>query len=161
MSDFLDKFRSKAAASLLRDNPSDPNINVDDKISLGVLLRVVAEADEKFLPEEEAKIEEILKAYNVVAPEWIPYVMSAVKQAADERIDLHKFTREVSNNLEYDMRVALIETLFRVACVDKDLDNNELEVIRKIAGLFHVTHKDFIDSKIKVKKEFGLEVAGG
>ena len=40
------------------------------------------------------------------------------------------------------------------------LDNSELEVIRKISGLFHVEHKDFIDAKIKIKKEFDLDTAG-
>jgi hypothetical protein len=34
-----------------------------------------------------------------------------------------------------------------------------METIRKISGLFHIAHKDFINAKIKIKKEFGLDVA--
>lgn len=53
-----------------------------------------------------------------------------------------------------------MENLFRVACADKDLDDSELEVVRKISGLFNVAHKDFIDTKIRIKKEFGLDTVG-
>ena len=62
--------------------------------------------------------------------------------------------------MSYEIKIKILENLFRIACVDKDLDDRELEVIRKISGLFKLTHKDFIDSKIKVKKEFGLDTAG-
>ena len=36
----------------------------------------------------------------------------------------------------------------------------EHEMIRKISGLLRIDHKDFIDIKIRVKKEFGLDTAG-
>ena len=58
------------------------------------------------------------------------------------------------------MKKNIVENLFRVACVDGELAYEEEEVIRKIAGLFLLDHKDFIDAKIKVKKEFGLDTAG-
>ena len=86
-------------------------------------------------------------------------VMASIKEAAIERIDLHHFTREVGKNLSYDVRKSVIETLFRVACCDDELDHNEVETIRKISGLFNVAHKDFINAKITIKKEFGLDVA--
>ncbi len=158
MGGFLDNFRNKIISSVWKD-ASEPRVdNIDDKLALGVLLWVVAEADGKFMPEEEEKIKGILKAYSKLSDKDILIVLSSIHQAAEERVDLHRFTKEVSANLDYAMRVKIVEELFRVACVDKDLDNNELEVIRKIAGLFHLTHKDFIAAKIKIKKECGLDV---
>jgi uncharacterized tellurite resistance protein B-like protein len=85
--------------------------------------------------------------------------MASIKEAARERIDLHRFTREVGKNLSYDVRKSVIETLFRVACCDEELDHNEIEIIRKISGLFHIAHKDFINAKKTVKREFGLDTA--
>jgi uncharacterized tellurite resistance protein B-like protein len=72
---------------------------------------------------------------------------------------LYRFTHEVSENLPYNIKISIIESLFRVAYCDKDLDHNETEIIRKISGLFQIAHKDFIDTKIKTKKEFGLDTA--
>lgn len=161
MAGVFDKFRKKVISSVWQDAPAQPQPkNIDDKIALGVLLWAVAEADEKFLPEEKEKIKEILKRHGKVSEEDIPIVLSSIQEAAEQRIDLYHFTSEVSDNLVYSVRISIIEELFRVACVDEDLDDNELEVIRKISELFHISHKDFIEAKIRVKKEFGLDTAG-
>ena len=160
MGGFLDQFRKKVISSVWKDKADEAHVQaIDDKIALGVLLWVVAEADEKFLPEEEEKIKEVLTTHAKIASRDMPTILASIKQAAEERIDLFRFTHEVSENLPRDIKISIIENLFRVACVDKDLDNFELETIRKIAGLFKIEHRAFIDAKIKIKKEFGLKTA--
>jgi len=161
MAGFLDKFRNNVVSSVWKDKRDEPKvIDIDDKIALGVLLWVVAEADEKFLAKEDEKIKEILTtSHSKISEEEIETVLASIKEAARERMDLHRFTREVSNDLPYEVRISIIETLFRVACCDEELDHKEMETIRKISGLFHIAHKDFINAKISIKKEFGLDVA--
>ena len=160
MAGFLDVFRNKITASLRKDSEVRERKDIDDKIALGVLLWVVAEADKKFLPEEEEEIGNILREYSSIDKDQIPLVLNSVKEAARERIDLYAFTSELSLKLKYKARISIVEELFRVACADKDLDDNELETIRKISGLFHLSHSDFINAKIRVKKEFGMDTAG-
>lgn len=161
MAGFLDQFRNNVISNVWKDRPDEPGVkDVDDKIALGVLLWIVAEADDKFLPEEEEKIREVLTSYSKISKEDIPTVLASIREAAKERIDLYRFTHEISQDLAYDIKISIIENLFRVACVDKDLDDSELEAIRKISGLFKIESSDFIDAKIKVKKEFGLATAG-
>jgi uncharacterized tellurite resistance protein B-like protein len=158
MAGFLDKFRKSVISSVRKEDAEGSKvINIDDKIALGVLLWVVAEADSKFLPEEEEKIKEILLSYSKIPKEDLAFVLASVKEASRERIDLYTFTREVNQGLPFDVKISIIENLFRIACVDKELDDNELETIRKISGLFNIPHKDFIETKIKIKKESGLE----
>ena len=70
--------------------------DIDDKIALGVLLWVVAEADEKFLAHEDEKIKEILILHSKIPEEEISTVLASIKEAARERIDLYRFTREVN-----------------------------------------------------------------
>ena len=158
MAGFLDSFRKKVITSVWKEEKDKPRvIDIDDKIALGVLLWVVAEADEKFLATEDEKIREILATYSKISEEEIEAVMASTREAARERIDLHRFTREVTKELPYNVKLSIIETLFRVACCDKELDHEETEIIRKISGLFQISHKDFINAKITIKKEFGLE----
>ncbi len=161
MAGFLDKFRNNVVSSVWKDKKDEPKvIDIDDKIALGVLLWIVAEADEKFLAKEDEKIKEILTtSHSKISEEEIETVLASIKEAARERVDLHRFTSEVSNDLPYEVRISIIETLFRVACCDEELDHKEMETIRKISGLFHIAHKDFINAKITIKKEFGLDVA--
>ena len=160
MAGFLDKFRGNVVSSVWKDKEDIPKaIDIDDKIALGVLLWVVAEADDKFCAKEDEKIREILATHSKISDEELETVLASIKEAASERIGLHRFTREVSKGLSYEMRKSIIETLFHVACCDEDLDHNEMETIRKISGLFHLSHKDFINAKIKAKKEFGIDTA--
>jgi len=154
---FLDKFRGNVITSVWKDKRDEPRVkDIDDKIALGVLLWVVAEADDKFLAKEDEKIRDILTTYSKISGEEIETVLASIKEAARERIDLYRFTREVSKDLPYEVKLSIIETLFRVACCDEELDHKEMETIRKISGLFHISHKDFINAKITIKKEFGL-----
>ena len=160
MAGFLDQFRQNVVTSLWKDKPEEPKVkdkDIDDKIALGVLLWVVAEADKKFLPDEEKKIKEILVSYGKISEKDLPIVLATVKQAAKERVGLQRFTSEVSGSLPYSIKISIIETLFRVACVDKDLDYYETETMAKIANLFHIDHKDFIDAKMRIKKEYGIK----
>ena len=161
MAGFLNQFRKRVVSSVWSDQTIDPpKEDVDDKIALGALLWVVAEADNKFLPQEEAKIKEVLSNYAKISEKDLSIVLAAVKEAARESIDLYQFTSEISRDLIYAQRVVIIEQLFRVACADKELDEKELELIREVSSLFHLSHRDFIDAKIKAKKEFGLGTAG-
>ena len=160
MSGFLDQFRKSVISSVLKENgETRTREDVDDKIALGVLLWVVAEADDKFLPEEREKIKEILTSYGKVPPGDWPYILNSIEQAAAQRIDLYRFTREVSKDLPYKVKVSIVENLFRIACADLELAYDEVEMIRKIAGLFRVDHKEFINAKLKIKKEFNIETS--
>ena len=166
MSDFFNNFRQNIISIIYPEGHEDARGEsqsddaVDNLIALGVLLWVVAQADEKFLPEEKAKIGDVLSSYGEISEEDMPIVLRAVEEASINRIDLHAFTGEVGKNLSFKAKIGIIENLFRVACIDQDLDHEEQEAIRKISGLLHVDHKDFIDAKIRVKKEFGLDTAG-
>jgi uncharacterized tellurite resistance protein B-like protein len=149
--------RLKEAILPEKDSQDDP-AQVDNLIALGVLLWVVAEADEKFLPEETEAIKEILRVHAEINQQDMSIVLRAVKEASITRIDLYEFAKEINQTLKREERVNILEHLFQVACADQDLDNEELEIIRKISGLLQIEHDQFISTKIKVKKDFGLEV---
>ena len=163
MSDFLNNFRQKIIAAVYPQEPQkaeQPSDTIDNLISLGVLLWEVAQADEKFLPSEESRLKEILKVYGKIEDEDMPIVLRAIKEASIDRIDLHTFTKEVGRDISFDVKISILEDLFRIACADEELDNAEHEMIRKISGLLQIDHRDFIDAKIRVKKEFGMDTAG-
>ena len=105
---------------------------------------------------EKDEIRHVLKEFSAVKEEDIPLIMASIEMAAKERIDLYSFTSEVSANLNREKKNDILKILFRIACIDKDLDLAEHEIIRTISNLFRLDHKEFIDAKIEVKKELGL-----
>ena len=162
MPGILNIFRDKISDILWKDNLQKPdNHQIDSKIALGVLLWVVADADSKFLPEEKLQIEQILTKNSAVEKRDIPIVMESIKQAKEESIDLYRFTSEIKKGLAYREKTDILKYLFSIACSDGDLDNNELELIRKISDLLGISHSDFVNEKIKIKKECGIKTAGG
>ncbi|HEC70132.1 MAG TPA: TerB family tellurite resistance protein [Candidatus Omnitrophica bacterium] len=154
MGSFLDKFRNKILASFSHKEDLD---RLNEFFSLGVLLWEVAFADKKFLPQEEERLKQILSSYTKISSENISLVLASIKEASQERIDLYTFTHEINIQLSYSAKLRIIEELFRVACIDKELDERELELIREISELLHISHKDFIEAKIRIKKELGLK----
>lgn len=124
-------------------------------VILGVLLNRVAYADEKISEEEERCIERILCARGASRDE-AALVTAASREAADKRPDIQGFTREV-NKKPYEERIRVVELLFEVALADSDLAPIELAAVRQVAGLLWVSHKDFIEAKLRVKKTLKLQ----
>ena len=128
--------------------------DIDRQIILGVLLQAtgaVAEADGKFLPEEEKEIKQILLSYLKINEEDFPVVLTAIRQSAIEGVDCCQFAETANKNLPADIKISIIEDLFRVACVDKDLNSKEIEIIKKIADIFQISVQDFAE-QVKRKR---------
>ena len=139
----------------LADLPAERRRKIEEAVILGVLMQLVAHADEDFTAQEERAIEKALQKEGEISPQEAALVLAAAKEARENRVEIQGFTREVSRR-PYAERVHVIEHLFHIAYADKKLSLVELEQIRKIAKLFWLTHKDFIDAKLKVAGALGL-----
>jgi len=162
MIDFFKNFKEKVLTAAVETDKEEirEEKNVEYLISLGVLLWIVAQADDEFLPEEEEAICSVLQSYSDISDEDMPIILRTIKEAEVMRVDVHEFTRDIRKHLERDARIHIIDHLFRVACADKDLAQEEHEMIRKVSGLLGLDHKEFIASKIKIKREFGMDTVG-
>lgn len=162
MSGIFDKFRKDVISSVWKKEEEAMKLDheVDDLIALGVLLWEVAQADDQFLPEEKDKLSEVLQKYGNVRDADMNIVLRSIEEASIQKIDLHTFTSEINKDLVREVKIEILENLFRVACCDQDLDEKEHEIIRKVANLLRLDHQEFINAKIKVKKEFGLDTLG-
>jgi len=68
-----------------------------------------------------------------------------------------EFTSLINKGFSYEQKVKVVEHLWEVAFSDASLDKYEEHMVRKIAGLIYVSHKDFIDAKLRVKKKLSLQ----
>jgi uncharacterized tellurite resistance protein B-like protein len=82
---------------------------------------------------------------------------SALLQFAEEKIrdatGYYEFTSLINKGFTYEQKVRVIENLWEIAFMDKYLDKHEEHMVRRIADLIYVEHKDFIDAKLRVKKK--------
>ena len=70
---------------------------------------------------------------------------AAVRQR--ESHSLHEFTHQLRTQLEPDARGELIEWFWRVGFADGRLDRHEEHLVRRLADLLGVPHREFIRRK--------------
>jgi len=71
--------------------------------------------------------------------------------------DYHQFTSLMAKNFTQSQKIKVIEYLWSVAYSDERLDMYEEHMVRRIADLIYVSHKDFLQAKHRVKQQLGLE----
>ena len=106
------------------------------------------EVDEK---EEAAVLDALQQKFDLPAPE----AQSLLKLAHEETkgaTDYHQFTHLIAKHYPQDKKIKLIEFLWSVAYADGVLDKYEEHMVRRIADLIHVSHKDFMQAKHKFEK---------
>jgi len=75
------------------------------------------------------------------------------EEEKNQSTDYHQFTCLIAKHYTQRQKVELIESLWRVAFADKVLDKYEEHMVRKISDLIHVSHKDFIQARLRVEAE--------
>jgi uncharacterized tellurite resistance protein B-like protein len=64
----------------------------------------------------------------------------------------YPFTSLINQNFSQEQKEYLIELMWRAAYADKDLSAHELHLMRKIAGLLHVSDNAYILAKLRAKQ---------
>ncbi len=136
-------------------NPSDTSGEIPDhslQIATAALLIEMMRADSEISEDEKAIISQSIRSKFSLSDEEI----SALLKLAEDRIwaatGYHEFTSLMNKGFTYQQKIKVIEHLWKVAYADNILDKHEEYMVRKIAGLIYVSHKDFIEAKLRVKK---------
>jgi uncharacterized tellurite resistance protein B-like protein len=66
--------------------------------------------------------------------------------------DVFQFTQLVNAHYSHDDKIQLTENLWLVAYADGRIDKYEEQFVRKVSGLLHVAHSDFIKAKMRAKR---------
>lgn len=127
----------------------------DLQYATAALLLEVAKADFEQDDLERALIIAMLRDTFDLSGEALEELIQMADSATTQATDVYQFTQLVNEHYHYADKTRLIENLWKVAFADGRLDRYEEQFIRKVAGLLHVAHSDFIKAKIDVLE--GLE----
>ena len=98
--------------------------------------------DDGFADAERAAIRRLLAdRYHLTGPETDALIRSA-SEAQDHSVGLYRQIRRITDGYDAQGRIALIEMLWEVAYADGRLDPDEDALVRRIAGLVHVSDQD-------------------
>ena len=130
------------------DEPQDGNTIVLAAVSL---MLEVARSDSGGEQVEHDLIRGILTNEFKVESELIDNLLEAGVEKVEDATDLFQFTQLINDQYSHEQKEGLIYAMWRVALADGKVQAIEDHIIRRVAGLIHVSHSDFIRLKLKAR----------
>ena len=115
------------------------------------LLLAVSNADNIIEPVEIQIIKDIIGDFFKIEADTLDKTVTDCIQQLNQSTDLYEFGKILNNNFSYQDKVDFICCTFEVAFSDKSMHYMEEHVIKKIANILQVEHKDLIESKNEIK----------
>ena len=122
------------------------------KLATAALLVEMMRQDNKVQEEERIMVKKILREKFRLGSDETEKLFSLAQQEAEEAVDYHQFTSLIAREYSQAQKIKIIEYLWTIAYADKKLDPLEEHMIRRIADLIYVSHKDFIKTKHRAQK---------
>lgn len=126
------------------------NQNAIDKVCAALLIEV-AFADNNFSEDERSGLTKDLQVTYSLSEEEINEILQSAEKTIKESTSLYTYTRSVNDTFEYSKKIELIKGMWKIAYSDGTLDKYEEHLIRKVSDLIHLSHSDFINTKLEAK----------
>lgn len=116
------------------------------------LLIEVTRADAEIKEEERGMVASAVRKTFGLAPEETEELIRMAEEEVRESASFYQFTALINKGFSYDEKRHVVELLWRVVFADAEMEKHEEHLVRRIAGLLHVEHKDFITAKQKARE---------
>lgn len=123
------------------------------QVATCVLLLEMAHADEEFHDMEELLIRDLLQKKFDLSAECAAELIDFAQQQREESLDLHQFARQINADFSIEDKEEVMEVVWRIVYADGVLDQHEDYLVRKIATLLRLSHRQMITAKVKVLDE--------
>jgi uncharacterized tellurite resistance protein B-like protein len=117
--------------------------------AIATLLIEAARVDDNTTEADIAEAKKSLKLLANINSEQADVLLGKVSLPKNRPTSYLPLTRTINQNLDYDQKCVLIGAMWAIAHSDSHIDPHEDHIIRKISDLIYVSHRDFIDQKIK------------
>ncbi len=123
------------------------------KLATAALLIEMMQQDGKTHDTEVQAVKKSLQSKFALSRDETDELFALAKEEAREAADFFQFTSLIHRHFSPEKKIKLVEYLWTIAYADSHLDAHEEHMIRRIAELLYVSHKDFIQTKHKVQAE--------
>ena len=123
------------------------------EMAAAALLIEVSKADFQI---DEAERRAVINAMRVVfklGDEEIHELTEEAERTSEDATSFYGFTRVINDQCSHDEKLKLLEQFWRIAYADGRLDKYEDHRIRRISELLHLSHREFVQMKLKVLNE--------
>jgi uncharacterized tellurite resistance protein B-like protein len=112
------------------------------ELAVAALLIEAARMDDQFDGAERATIERLLAERFDLTADALHALMDAAEAAVRQSTQFFPFTRQIVQRISHEDRAHILEMMWEVAYADGVLDPQEDALLRRIAGLIHVSDRE-------------------
>ncbi len=125
------------------------------QLAAAALLIEMSRADYHVSEEEEQALTVLLEEQFGLAPAESRELIELATQEVRQSASLYQFTDLIDRHFSLEQKRSMLEMLWRLAFADGHKDKYEEYLVRKVADLIHLSHRDFIQTRFKVEAELG------
>jgi uncharacterized tellurite resistance protein B-like protein len=119
---------------------------------LGGLMGIVAQADGEIDLRELEEIRRHLQSQGKFESDALDMLMAIIEEESVRGLDRSRLIAEYTANIGFEERVELLDALFAIAAADGGLTHAELEELRGISAAMNLSHRQYIDAKLRAKR---------
>ena len=117
------------------------------KLATAALLIEMMQQDHHVHAEEKQQIKTVLMKKFALTEDEADSLFNLAEAEASDATDYHQFTSLINQHYTQQQKIKVIEYLWSIAYADQHLDAYEEHMVRRIADLIYVSHKDFMQTK--------------
>jgi uncharacterized tellurite resistance protein B-like protein len=121
------------------------------RLAAAALMFEVVRADTSVRDDERTVMRASLQSGFGLSAEETDELVRLAETQSREASSLYEFTALVDAGLDAAQKKRIVELLWLVAIADGHKDAHEEHIIRRVAGLLHVPHPDFIDARRRAR----------
>jgi uncharacterized tellurite resistance protein B-like protein len=137
----------------LRGGRSEADAEHRLRLATAALFLEIVRADFEVTEEERRHLRTMVRETLGLDEEETRDLLAAAEQEVDHAVELFQFTRLIDQSFTPEQKALLVERLWRIAYADAYVDRLEEHLLRKIANLLHVPHRDYIAAKLAARGE--------
>jgi uncharacterized tellurite resistance protein B-like protein len=135
----------------LSEKPEDQT-QLEHRLQLAsaALMVEMLHVDDQVTEQEKTKVRQLLKKRFKLSKNEIEALLELAHNEKREATDYYAFTSLINTHYTQQQKIKLVEDLWQLAYADSHLDKYEEHLLRRLAELLHVPHRDFMRTKHKV-----------
>jgi uncharacterized tellurite resistance protein B-like protein len=127
------------------------------QLSAAVLMVSVLRADRQSRQDEHRVLERAIARALDVGSEVSARVIRFAEERLSDQVPFRKFVALLDQGCTPDEKRLLLESLWRIAFADAELETHEEYLIRKVCQHLHLGTADLVETKIRARERFLAE----
>jgi uncharacterized tellurite resistance protein B-like protein len=123
------------------------------RMAIATLLMEVARAHSTTSEAERRAVQRLIETHFALPKDVSQTIAAAAEHEAERATSLYPLTSMVNRECSQQDKRQVVRMLWEVSFADGHLDRHEEHIIRRIADLLHVPHREFIRAKLQVTEE--------